>query len=409
MDESEKTPLHHGAPQCFLSATSFIAYEGEPFNVELRLNQPAVNPVSLTWSLGKTKLCSPTSGTVDFALGESRQMITLHAADNDIWEMTKFVQLRLASCVGANLVLDHAIIYVVEDDIYPLNPRKRSRAASSTQRQMRQVACESQLSASSQPPPPSNLDSSILRTEQGSEEWLASLAARVSFGRWPPCPEAPTTAVDGGWPAKGGGGAAPPGKAAFMRLLWVFFRERYRRAHPKAARALLCVLYVGASKVSYTLILQFVYREIERATLDGLVMATGLYLAFSVAAVAWCERKHLDWRGASGLRRDLRHWLADKHLNSPLGLPARCATDAALDAMCQAGVETIASAWKAQYIFLQACFEIAVALAVSPFLKKTRHASYEVFLVLLAAVVLTLHTAWRWGQTLRPFDSYSCL
>ena len=44
-------------PSCFLGASSFIAYEGEPFNVEVRIDQPSDKPLTLEWSLDKTKLC----------------------------------------------------------------------------------------------------------------------------------------------------------------------------------------------------------------------------------------------------------------------------------------------------------------------------------------------------------------
>ena len=127
-------------------------------------------------------------------------------------------------------------------------------------------------------------------------------------------------------------------------LAWML-QERYRRAYPKALYALLCVLYIGASKVLYSLIVQMIFRSVAENDINTAALAAGLYFLGCVVAVAWCDRKHLDWRGASGMRRDLRHWLAEKHLSAK---PEERPPEGLLECMTHEGVETIASAWKAQ-------------------------------------------------------------
>ena len=119
---------------CLLGATSYVMIEGLSVIVDVYLDCASAGEVSVDWRLSTAQMVTPCSGSLTFAAGETVKFIKLKAADNDKWEITKVLSIRLSSCVGARLVFDTANIHVLDDDVYPTKAPKSFKAAGARQR-----------------------------------------------------------------------------------------------------------------------------------------------------------------------------------------------------------------------------------------------------------------------------------
>jgi ABC-type multidrug transport system fused ATPase/permease subunit len=160
-----------------------------------------------------------------------------------------------------------------------------------------------------------------------------------------------------------------PGFSGFD-LFKGFIRERWTTRHPKPIKTLFCMCYATVHGLFSIYIPKVLIDNVIRkgdTSFEGFILAFILCGVLVVSALIYwkLDYKHVDIRGNSGTRKDLRNWILRKYLWFSQNTHVNEIGDTqVVNAMLNQVEELVQNGWFAHYKFIAANFDLLASMVL---------------------------------------------